>query len=204
MSELETKEKIIQTARTLFAIKGFDGASVREIAVGAGVNIAALNYHFTSKEKLFFLVIESIFSSTSKKIREHRDLHPHESVEDVAVWIFRHFLEHSDILRSLFKMMLSEKGWGEDSCKSSEEKFGPPGGMALSEAITFQLDHAVSEEDMFWAVKTIFSYLVHMALMYSNHLCHLSQEDAPYHGRDTLEQDLRRLVRVVLKELQGT
>jgi len=201
MSELETKDKIMQAARTLFAVKGYEGASVREIAAEAGVNIAAVNYHFTSKEKLFFLVIDAIFSETSNTIRARRAQCPDETVEDVAVWIFGHFLEHSDILRSLFKMMLSEQGWGEEDCKDEDEKFGPPGGMALAEAITHQLKHEVSEADMFWAVKTIFAYLVHMALMYSNHLCHMNAAQAPYHTREALETDLRRLVRVVLKEI---
>jgi AcrR family transcriptional regulator len=202
MSELETKDKIMQAARALFSVKGYEGASVREIAAEAGVNIAAVNYHFTSKEKLFFLVIDSIFAETSNHIRARRATHPNEKAEDAAVWIFGHFLENSDILRSVFKMMLSEKGWGEDQdCNDEDEKFGPPGGMALAEAITHELKHEVSEADMFWAVKTIFAYLVHMALMYSNHLCHMKAEDAPYHTREVLEADLRRLVRVVLKEL---
>ena len=35
----------------LFGQKGFDGTSVREIAAGADVNLAMINYYFGSKEK---------------------------------------------------------------------------------------------------------------------------------------------------------
>lgn len=198
----ETKEKILHTARALFASKGYEGASVRHIAAEAGVNIAAVNYHFMSKEKLFLQVIELVFSETSNHIRARRNERPDEKVEDLAVWIFGYFLERSDILRSMFQMLLSEKGWGpEAECGGDEEKFGPPGGMALSEAIQQELKHEVSEANMFWAVKMIFSNVVHMALMYSNHFCQMPPEEMEYHSREVLEADIRRLARVVLKDL---
>jgi AcrR family transcriptional regulator len=200
----ETKEKIISAARSLFANKGFEGTSIRDIAGEAEVNIAAVNYHFVSKEKLYIQVIEMVFNEASNNIREHRLKKPQEKVEDFAVWIFGYFLDRSDVLRSVFKMMLSEKGWGpEQECGNDEEKFGPPGGLALADAIVNELKHDVPEKDMFWAVKMIFSCVVHMSLMYSNHFCQLPQDDFPFHDRKTLENDIRRLTRVVLKDLKA-
>ena len=52
-----TKERILGAAESLFARRGFDGASLRELTSAAGVNLAAVNYHFGSKEKL----VEQIF-----------------------------------------------------------------------------------------------------------------------------------------------
>lgn len=49
--------QILDTAEKLFALQGFHGASVRDIAQDADVNIAMISYYFGSKEKL----IESIF-----------------------------------------------------------------------------------------------------------------------------------------------
>jgi AcrR family transcriptional regulator len=113
----ETKDKILHTARFIFSAKGFEGASIRQIASEAGVNIAAVNYHFTSKEKLFKQVFDLVFRETSQNIRTRRLENPNEKVDDLAVWIFRYFLEKADILRSVFQMMLSEKGWGpENQC----------------------------------------------------------------------------------------
>ena len=51
----ETKNKILVSAEQLFASKGFGGASVRDISNDCGVNIAAINYHFQSKEKFIFI-----------------------------------------------------------------------------------------------------------------------------------------------------
>jgi AcrR family transcriptional regulator len=52
------KETIIESALRLFSTKGFEGASVRDIATDAGVNVAMINYYFGSKEKLFESVVE--------------------------------------------------------------------------------------------------------------------------------------------------
>lgn len=200
--QLDTKERIVLAARKLFALKGYEGASVRDIAKDAGVNIAALNYHFQGKLNLFHQVIDQVFDETSQQVRDHRSAYPDEKVADLAVWIFGHFLEDSDMLRAMFKMMLSEEGWGEEAdCEGDEEPYGPPGGRALAEAIVAELKHPVPEPDMYWAVKMIFSNVVHMALMYSNHFVKLPPEDCEYHDRKTLENDIRRLVRVVLSDL---
>jgi AcrR family transcriptional regulator len=47
-----TRERILKTAERLFARRGFDGVSVRELAGAANVNIASIGYHFHSKEGL--------------------------------------------------------------------------------------------------------------------------------------------------------
>ncbi len=49
----ETQVKIIEAAEIEFAEMGYGGASIREITKRAGVNVAAINYHFGSKEVLF-------------------------------------------------------------------------------------------------------------------------------------------------------
>ncbi len=59
MSNLSEKQiQILETAENLFARKGFDGTSVRDIADEAGVNIAMISYYFRSKEKLMEALFE--------------------------------------------------------------------------------------------------------------------------------------------------
>ena len=50
--------QIIETAETLFAERGFDGTSVRDIADVAGINVAMISYYFGSKEKLMEALFE--------------------------------------------------------------------------------------------------------------------------------------------------
>jgi AcrR family transcriptional regulator len=50
--EERTRDRILRTAERLFAERGFNGVSVRELAAAAGVNLALIGYHFGSKEGL--------------------------------------------------------------------------------------------------------------------------------------------------------
>jgi AcrR family transcriptional regulator len=54
---MDTKQRILDAAERLFAEHGFDGASLRAITAIAGVNLAAVNYHFRSKEALIQAVL---------------------------------------------------------------------------------------------------------------------------------------------------
>jgi AcrR family transcriptional regulator len=54
----DKREHILNVAEDLFAEKGFDGTSVRDIAQQAGVNLAMISYYFGSKEKLLESLIE--------------------------------------------------------------------------------------------------------------------------------------------------
>lgn len=58
MPHSETVERILDTAELLFAEQGFAEASLRLITSRAGVNLAAVNYHFGSKKAL----IQAVFS----------------------------------------------------------------------------------------------------------------------------------------------
>jgi AcrR family transcriptional regulator len=50
--------QIINIAEELFASRGFEGTSVRDIAEAAGINIAMISYYFGSKEKLMEAIFE--------------------------------------------------------------------------------------------------------------------------------------------------
>src|SRR5258705_8518020 len=52
-SEENTREKILSAAGEVFAEQGFEGATIRAITERAGVNVAAVNYHFRDKAELF-------------------------------------------------------------------------------------------------------------------------------------------------------
>lgn len=58
MQETSKRERILDTAEALFAERGFDGVTLRQIAVGAGVDVALASYHFGKKLDLFRAVFE--------------------------------------------------------------------------------------------------------------------------------------------------
>ncbi|MBW4627124.1 MAG: TetR family transcriptional regulator [Brasilonema octagenarum HA4186-MV1] len=53
----DTKEQIISVAERLFAERGFSGTTLRNVVSEARVNLAAVHYHFGSKEDLFRAVV---------------------------------------------------------------------------------------------------------------------------------------------------
>jgi len=58
MAQLDTVERILDAAEALFAERGFAETSLRTITSTAGVNLAAVNYHFGSKKDL----IQAVFA----------------------------------------------------------------------------------------------------------------------------------------------
>ena len=67
-AQARTVDRILTAAARLFAARGLAGVGLREITAEAGVNLAAVNYHFGSKEKL----LEALFLRRARPITEER------------------------------------------------------------------------------------------------------------------------------------
>lgn len=82
--ELNEKQiQIIETAERLFAERGFDGTSVRDIADEAGVNVAMISYYFGSKEKMMEALFELRVGSVKIRVEsliKDQSLSPLEKV----------------------------------------------------------------------------------------------------------------------------
>ncbi|MBL4867163.1 MAG: TetR family transcriptional regulator [Pseudomonadales bacterium] len=73
MAQSETVENILDTAERLFAEKGFGETSLRMITAKAGVNLAAVNYHFGSKESLIQAVFARFLNPFTARVLEVLD-----------------------------------------------------------------------------------------------------------------------------------
>ena len=62
----DTRRRILETALDLFAAQGYEGASTRQIAEGAGVNLPAIQYYFGNKEGLYRAIIDDINANTDR------------------------------------------------------------------------------------------------------------------------------------------
>ena len=70
----EAKTRILRAAERLFAEHGYSGVSLRSIMAEAGVNTAAIHYHFGSKEGLLRAIFEMRVTPMNTDRQERFDL----------------------------------------------------------------------------------------------------------------------------------
>lgn len=63
MEKNDLRNKLILTATRLFAERGLNGVSIRELSKAAGVSISMISYYFGGKESLYSSVLQEQFSS---------------------------------------------------------------------------------------------------------------------------------------------
>lgn len=62
----DTRQRLLDSAAVLFSENGYANTSVAKICESAGANIAAVNYHFRSKESLYRSVLQYTFDQAEK------------------------------------------------------------------------------------------------------------------------------------------
>ena len=90
-THFNTKERILGAAEELFAQHGFAGTSLRQVTSRADVNIAAVNYHFGSKENLVNEVFRRRMDEMSERrlalLREAREQRPGDLEAILAAFV---------------------------------------------------------------------------------------------------------------------
>ncbi len=67
-------DKLFQSAIKVFANKGFEACTMTEISEAAGISRTSLNYHFGSKEKLWYMGIDFLAEKFITKFNENKEL----------------------------------------------------------------------------------------------------------------------------------
>jgi AcrR family transcriptional regulator len=169
----DTKTRILDVAERLFAAQGLDRVSIRDITEAAHVNLAAINYHFGSKEDL----ISAVFQRRIKPVNEDRIAaidaatkiagDKPASVETILEAFVRPALrctlESADNGRSfatLFGRCLSETHPELENLLTKE--FEPVMDRMIS-ALCKALPH-LTRSEIFWRLKFTFGALHHLLL----------------------------------------
>lgn len=96
-TNMPTKAKIMKAAEELFAHSGFHHTTMRAITASAGVNLAAINYHFGSKEALltaiFDAYLEPINAERVRRLTEVAEKSRLTNVSPDLEEVMRAFLE---------------------------------------------------------------------------------------------------------------
>lgn len=200
----DTKCRIIGSATVLFAKKGFDGTSVRDIASHATVNLAAINYHFSNKENLYKEVLRSGLCRFADYIEDLGE-GKYSSTAEFAVALFDMLIKNAPSLLNNFKVMLDNFDFPEDVVGQSEQTSpyaGPPGGHVIMKAIEKEIKKPLSMEDKMWAVRVIFNHVVHTAIIASTNY---GKREAyrKFFEKKVVHASIKRLVELVLKDLKS-
>ena len=168
-SRIGTKERILQSARQVFAERGFDGASTRDIAAGASVNISSLHYHWDSKERLYRAVFADIYRELVGLI-EGDVSHPQTQEEARAViertmgTVFDVFAADPTIPKLLLRRMLE----APDPADVVQNALGPTWKVFIDWARTFA-GGEISPEDMSFKLVSVQAALL-VSLLDSPHV----------------------------------
>ena len=97
-----TEKRILDAAEELFARRGLDAVTTKEIAAGAGVAVGAIYHHFPSKDAIYAAVVNRAFGGASVLPSEVRDAErsAEERLELLVAWYIRALVDN-DTFRGL-------------------------------------------------------------------------------------------------------
>ena len=112
-----SKARILEAATALFARKGFDGTSIREICKAAGVNICMISYYWGGKQELYNGIIENLLEKQIEYSKDFLDLNKNpknmsiDECSDLLMVIADKFVDffYTNISSDLIVLLLKEQ-----------------------------------------------------------------------------------------------
>jgi AcrR family transcriptional regulator len=103
-----TRTHILQTVPSIFASHGFAGASTRQLASAAGVNIATIAYHFGGKQGLYEAVLDAVYERIlATPIPNLTSGSPANRVRTLVATVYSKAREERDGIRVLLRHVMS-------------------------------------------------------------------------------------------------
>lgn len=94
--DVNTKDALLAAAIEVFADKGFDAATVRDICGKANANVAAVNYHFGGKDALYVAALEEVFPSDEYQVSTDNAQPPEERLRHFLTNLFSEIYERGN------------------------------------------------------------------------------------------------------------
>lgn len=159
-----TRERLLDEAEKLFALKGFDGVSVREITAKAGAHLSAINYHFGSKKNLYLSVFEERWIPRAEAVKAQLDLldQTTSSVEEVVRALAEGFLRRfsSEQERHIHQQLIHrEMNQPTEALAMIAEQITKPTFLKIKEIIQERMPDHYKDEDMFMWIFSVFAQI---------------------------------------------
>lgn len=198
--ESGAKRKLLDAAELLFAEKGFEAVSVRDITQLAKTNVAAVNYHFGSRDHLLTLVMLRYMTPVTEERlarlefierKWHGNSPPLEEILDSLVRPLVAQVKKSELAERLFYKLTGRICAGqadglppqiEDQFKRTSERFS----KALAQALP-----SIPPEELAWRIHFVIGGMIHML----THGEIFSRISGGVSGSPTMEVTLSRFIR---------
>jgi TetR/AcrR family transcriptional regulator, regulator of cefoperazone and chloramphenicol sensitivity len=164
----DARERMISAAMELFAEKGYEGMTVRDLAAAAGVNVAAVNYHFGSKDALYHECLRSCLAPATKmreRMQTHLDAALKAKSKKIAektlracVQIFLEELMHPDSKH--MRLVMREQAVGGPQFERIIREFFEPIGKILQQVI-FMLAPGLPQMQVFMVISGVIGHCLH-------------------------------------------
>jgi AcrR family transcriptional regulator len=108
----ERLNAVLSASSALFAEKGFERATIRDVSQATGMSLAGLYYYFKSKEELLFLIQFRAFESICEKLREiiNNESDPQTCLHSMINMHFEYFIRHMNDLKICSREIESLEG----------------------------------------------------------------------------------------------
>ncbi len=107
-SRISTRERLLQTAVSLFASSGYRGVSMRDLAGAVGITPPALYNHFPNKEALYRAAVETAFTASAERMLAalEQPAAPIDRLQGFVLEMAREVQRHPDLRRLLQRELL--------------------------------------------------------------------------------------------------
>ena len=203
MKPRDTKTEILNAAERLFAEKGYDGTAIREITRAANVNVAAIHYHYGTKEEVLRGVTDRIVGPLNSRRFELLDIaldnaQPQPpSIESILDALIRPDIETLQELHKrgptvahfLGRTYMDPTPWiqqmGQEQFAEAQTRFFPVPATSLGD---------LSSEEISWRMYRVTAVLIHLFATWPG--VGLTDAEA--------EDTLARLIRFLAPALQAS
>ncbi len=196
-----SKQKILNSATKLFANKGFDAVSVREICKDAGVNLCMISYYFGGKKELYNAIIDDLVEKQTQYANTFLDL----SIEpkalskqeqiDLLFVILDKFVDYfySNISSDLILLLLKEQ-------QNPEFNFKPPTFEYLRKVISAVFNLEVNSKESVYQTLFIISQLNSPKIFPAFSLRLLGQDTFNQEDIKIIRNNIKFYINLILKE----
>lgn len=165
----DARARLIDAAIKLFAEKGYEGTSVRDLATAAGVNVAAVSYHFGSKDELYHEALRACLAPCGEmreRMQKHLDAALRTKTRKVAEVALQGCIQ--DFLEILVSpaarhshLVMREQSEGKQRFEPVIREFFQPVGSILREVI-LMLAPGLPEMRVFMVISGIIGQCLHI------------------------------------------